>query len=111
MADTLEEKLAEIQRSFAGKIVIDGQQQLERFIQLLILVKDLRAPGKSGELLFTSFSTTDIAAILRQFTELSNYKVNTLQKKIAECGSAMRSNGEADPLREALTRFFFEGPR
>ena len=108
VSDILEEKMAEVQRSFAGKIVIDRPQQMERFIQLLILLKELRAPGRSGEMLFSSFSTTDMAAILRQFTELYDYKTNTLQKKIAESASAMRYDEEANQLREALTRFFFE---
>lgn len=111
VTDTFEEKMAEVQRSYAGKIVIDSQQQLERFIQLLILLKELRAPGRSGEMLFSSFSTTDMAAILRQFTELHDYKTNTLQKKITECTSAMRRDEEFAQLQDALTRFFFDAAR
>lgn len=110
VSDMLDEKLAEVQRSHAGKIVISGQQQLDRFIQLLILAKDLRAPGRAGEVLFSSFSTTDMAAILRQFTELQEYKINTLQKKIAECNEAMRRDARIEPLQEALTRYFFGNP-
>jgi hypothetical protein len=107
VSDLLEEKLAETHRSFAGKIVINGPQQLERFIKLLILVKDLRAPGKEVETLFSSFSTTDLSAILRQFTELHDHKINTLQKKIAECNEAMRRDARVGPLEEALTRYFY----
>jgi hypothetical protein len=107
VSDMLEEKLAEAQRSFTGKIVINGPQQLERLIQLLIVVKDLRSPGKGGGALFSSFSTTDLAAILRQFTELREYKVNTLQKKITECNEEMRRDPRMEPLREALNRYFF----
>jgi hypothetical protein len=107
VSEVVQENLTALHRSFAGKIVINGPQQLERFIKLLIIVKDLRAPGKPGEALFSSFSTTDLAAILRQFTELGEYKVNTLQKKIAECNEAMRHDARIEPLREALTRYFF----
>jgi hypothetical protein len=107
VAELVEENLAELHRSFAGKIVISGPQQLERLIQLLVVVKDLRAPGKAGEALFASFSTTDLAAILRQFTELREYKVNTLQKKIAECNEALRRDARIGPLQEALTHYFF----
>ena len=107
MSDIVQENLAELHRSFAGKIVINGQQQLERFIKLLILVKDLRAPGKEVETLFSSFSTTDLAAILRQFTELHDHKINTLQKKITECNDAMRRDARVGSLEEALTRYFY----
>lgn len=109
VSDLLEEKLAEAHRSFAGKIVINGQQQMVRFIQLMILVKDLRGPaqGKVGEALFSSFSTTDMAAILRQFTELHEYKLNTLQKKITECNDEMRGDARFAPLEAALVRYFF----
>jgi hypothetical protein len=105
--ELMQEKLSEMGRSFAGKIVITDPQQLEGLIQLLILLKDLRAPGKTGEALFSSFSTTDLAAILRQFTELKDYKLNTLQKKIAECNAAMHANDRIAPLQEALIQFFF----
>jgi hypothetical protein len=107
VSEIVQENLTELHRSFAGNIVINGPQQLERLIKLLIVVKDMRGPGKAGENLFSSFSTTDLAAILRQFTELRGYKVNTLQKKIAECNGAMQRDPRIEPLREALTRYFF----
>jgi hypothetical protein len=107
VSEIVQENLTALHRSFAGKIVINGPQQLERFIKLLIVVKDLRAPGKEVETLFSSCSTTDLAAILRQFTELREFKVNTLQKKIAECNEEMRRDARIEPLREALTRYFF----
>ncbi len=107
VSELVQENLAELHRFFAGKIVINGPQQLERLIQLLIVVKDLRAPGRAGDALFSSFSTTDLAAILRQFTELREYKVNTLQKKITECNTAMQRDPRIEPLLEALTQYFF----
>jgi hypothetical protein len=68
----VQENLAELHRFFAGKIVINGPQQLERLIQLLIVVKDLRAPGRAGEALFSTFSATDLAAILHKDTAHSH---------------------------------------
>jgi hypothetical protein len=98
VSEIFQQSLAELGRSYAGNIVIREPRQLERLIQLLILVKDLRAPDKKGDALFTDFSTTDLAAILRQIAELRDYKLNTLQKKIAESNQAMRN----DPLITAL---------
>jgi hypothetical protein len=105
--ELIEEHMAELKRSFDGKIVINGSHQLEKLIQLLILVKDLRAPGKTGAPLFSSFSTTDMAAILRQLDELGDLKLNTLQKKITEGNMALRINAKAAALEEALIKFFF----
>src|SRR6185437_10255230 len=107
--EIFQQSLAELGRSYAGNIVIHEPRQLERLIQLLIVLKDLRAPGTKGEALFTDFSTTDLAAILRQIAELRDYKLNTLQKKIADCNQHMRDDPRAEALQEALTRYFFGG--
>ena len=69
-----------------------------RYNDLILVVGDLR---------MLKDITTDLAAILRQFTELREYKVNTLQKKIAECNAAMQHDPRMEPLREALTQYFF----
>ena len=102
-----QQSLAELGRSYAGNIVIREQRQLERLIQLLILVKDLRTPGPKGDALFTDFSSTDLAAILRQIAELRDYKLNTLQKKIADCNQHMLDDPSVAALQEALIRYFF----
>ncbi|HEV2481490.1 MAG TPA: hypothetical protein VGS79_17590 [Puia sp.] len=107
VSEQFQQSLAELARSYAGNIVIRDPRQSERLIQLLILLKDLRAPGKTGETLFTDFSTTDLAAILRQIAELRDYKLNTLQKKISGCNQAMRDDARVTALQEALTRYFF----
>jgi len=107
--EQFQQSLAESTRSYAGNIVIREARQLERLIQLLILVKNLRSPDKKGDSLFTDFSTTDLAAILRQVAELRDYKVNTLQKKIAESNQAMHNDPRIVALQEALTQYFF-GP-
>jgi hypothetical protein len=107
VSEIFQHSLAELGRSYAGNIVVREQRQLERLIQLLILVKDLRAPGTKGEALFADFSSTDLAAILRQIAELRSYKLNTLQKKIGDCNEAMRDDPRVVALQEALTRYFF----
>ena len=107
VTEIFQQSLAELSRSYAGNIVIRDPRQLERLIQLLILVKDLRSPGKKGDALFIDFSTTDLAAILRQVADLREYKVNTLQKKIADCNHTMRDDARAAALREALVQYFF----
>jgi len=43
LSEQLRENLSEVTRSFSGKIVINGSQQVERLMQLLILLEDLRA--------------------------------------------------------------------
>ena len=107
LGETVSHYLGEISRSYAGNIVLHDSRQLERLIQLLIVVKDLRSPGKNGEALFAGFSTTDLAAVLRQIVELREYKVNTIQKKIAECNQRMFRDERVAALNEALSRFFF----
>ena len=78
----IESTVHDLLKSYSGKIVVNGKHHLERFIQLLILVKDLYDPGKPDNPLFTQFSTNDLAAVLRQIKELRELQVNTLQKKI-----------------------------
>ena len=107
VSDLFEHSLAEMGRGYFGNIVIREPRHMERLIQLLIVLKDLRAPGKKGEALFADFSTTDLAAILRHIAELRDYKVNTLQKKIGENNEAMRDDPRVVALQEALTRYFF----
>jgi hypothetical protein len=97
-----------IMRPYMGKIKIDGRHHLERFIQLLLLVKEVSVPGRPEETLFARFSTTDLAAILQQIEELREMKVNTLQKKI---GDGQRQLRRDDPrtqqLIRALSVFFY----
>ena len=104
----IESTVHDLLKSYSGKIVVNGKHHLERFIQLLILVKDLYDPGKPDNPLFTQFSTNDLAAVLRQIKELRELQVNTLQKKISDCGGNVRHN---DPrtaqLVAALTEFFY----
>ena len=109
VSELIEEKMTASYGSHHGEIVINGSHQIGKVIELLILLKDLRA-GKTGEELFTSFSTSDMAAILRQFEGLRPLKVNTLQKKIAEYTAVLRKDDKARPLENALVEYFFGPP-
>jgi hypothetical protein len=106
--EAVEARIAEVMGTHAGNAVIDGQQHLDKFIQLLVLLKEMRAPGEAGNFLFTQLSTTDIAAILRQFKELKTLQTNTLQKKVTECTQALRrGDAKTEALVAALTDFFY----
>ena len=75
LAETLsaaELKMNELTQSFSGKITLNNFHHQGRLIQLFILLKDLKAPGKKFQPLFKSFSSTDLAAILRQFEEFKD---------------------------------------
>lgn len=106
--EQVEEIVGETNRSHFGNIIITGWHHQKKLIGLFLLVKNLRSPGKMGEPLFSAFSTTDMAAILRQFEPWRPLKVNTLQKKIAECNETLQEDEKARVLEEALVRFFFE---
>jgi hypothetical protein len=103
-----ESKMNELTQSFAGKITLNNHYHQVRLIQLLILLKDLQAPGRKVQPLFKSFSSTDLAAILRQFEEFRDKKTNTLQKKIIESNNELHpGDPKVQSLTKALTDFFY----
>jgi len=104
----LEADMYEISRSYAGKIALNSQLHMEKLIQLLIIISDLRAPGKKIELLFEKFSAMDIAAILRQIEVFGDQRINTLQLKIPPARDHLNLNDpKVQKLIKALTDFFF----
>lgn len=101
-------KMEEMTRPYTGKIAFNNQHHKEKFIQLLILLQNLKAPGTKSELLFHRFTATDVASILRQLEENNSKKDNTLQ------GYVTRANQNLDPndprvqkLEAALLNFFY----
>jgi len=84
-----------------GKIDIYNEHHATKLIQVLRVLRDLRAPGKKGGPIFKTFSDMDMAAILRQFVLFGDKKTNTLQMKIAEVGRDMDLD---DPAVQKLTR-------
>ena len=104
----IESHVAELMNSFAGRITLNNHHHLIRVIQVLILLKDLSTSGKKPLSLFNNFSTTDLAAILRQFEELKDLKVNTIQSKISEANAELQPDDpKTEKLIKALTDFFY----
>src|ERR1700754_1903285 len=104
----VESRMAEVTQSFAGKIILNNHHHLIKVIQVLLLLKQLNAPGKKPLSLFKNFSTTDMAAVLRQFEELRVKKVNTIQIKIGEANDQLRPDDpKTEKLIKALTDFFY----
>ncbi|HEY4290586.1 MAG TPA: hypothetical protein VGN00_25975 [Puia sp.] len=104
----IEPRMVELTQSFAGKITLNNHHHLPKVIQVLLLLKDLNAPGKKPLPLFKNFSTTDMAAVLRQFEELRDKKVNTIQVKIGEANAQLRPDDpKTEKLIKALTDFFY----
>lgn len=103
-----ESSLKKMVQSYSGRIVVSDERSLDLIIQLLLLVKDLRAPGKKIAPLFRQFSMTDIASILHQFEYFKEMKVNTLQKRIIDCNIDLRpTDPKTALLIKALTDFFY----
>lgn len=104
----VEPRMVELTQSFAGKINLNNHLHLTKVIQVLLLLKELNAPGKKPLPLFKNFSTTDMAAILRQFEELRDKKVNTIQVRIGEANTQLRPDDpKTEKLIKALTDFFY----
>ncbi len=104
----VEPRMAELTQSFAGKIILNSHHHLTKVIQVLLLLKELNAPGKKPLPLFKNFSTTDMAAVLRQFEELREKKVNTIQAKIGDARDQLRPDDpKTEKLIKALTDFFY----
>ena len=106
--EIVEAGLKEVAQSYRGRIVMTDNRSLDRIIQLLLLVKDLRAPGKEISPLFSNFSQTDIVAILHQFEVFKDMKTNTLQKRVMKCFKELQpDHPKTVRLTEALTDFFY----
>ncbi len=103
-----EASLKEVAQAYRGRIEVYDERSLDRIIQLLLLVKDLRSPGKPISQLFRKFSQTDIASILLQFEVFKDMKANTLQKRVIRCNKDLRpTDPKTAQLVKALTDFFY----
>ncbi|HXB07916.1 MAG TPA: hypothetical protein VNW04_12380 [Puia sp.] len=101
----VEPRLSELIQSFAGKISVNGALQLERVIQLFLLLQKVKSPG--GAPLFESFTDTDLAAVLRQFDVFRDKKLNTVQKRIGDHKWQLTRNRNAEPMEDALQAYFY----
>ena len=105
--EAIETTMTGVMRSFTGAIGIDLPHHLERFIQLLIMIKDIKAPGKGGAPVFREFSATDLAAILRNIEIFRGMRVNSLQKRITEESRKLRDDERALKMKKALVEYFY----
>ena len=84
---------------------------LEKLVQLYILILSIKAPGEaaSENKLFKRFSATDLASILHlHFMAFKDKKFNTVQVKITECGDRLKiNNPKVQNLNQALEAFFY----
>ena len=104
----VEPRMVELTQSFAGRITLNNHHHLTKVIQVFLLLKELNAPGKKPLRLFENFSTTDLAAVLRQFEVLRDKKVNTLQVKIRDANDQLHPDDpKTEKLIKALTDFFY----
>ena len=95
VSDT-QNKMASLTDSFpAGNIELNNYNNLEKLVQLYILILSIKAPGEaaSENKLFKRFSATDLASILHlHFLAFKDKKFNTVQVKITECGDRLKIN-------------------
>ncbi|HEX9509094.1 MAG TPA: hypothetical protein VF939_01330 [Puia sp.] len=104
----IEADMNDLTRSYSGKIVLNNKHHTEKLIQVLILIGDLKVPGKKAEQLFQHFSAMDLAAILRQVEEFGDQRTNTLQLKISAAKNDLDLNDpKVEKLTKALTDFFY----
>lgn len=105
---TVEPKMAELLQSLSGNIVLNNRHHMNKVVQVFILLKDMKAPGKTHQPLFKAFSATDIVAFLRQFDEFKDLKINTIQGKITAANDELDlSDPKIQNLSKALTGFFY----
>jgi len=108
LLDRIGGEVSDLLRTYMGKVDLYNEHHMTKLIQLLRILRNLKAPGKKSVPLFKTFSDTDMAAILRQFILFGDKKTNTLQVKIAEVGKEMNLNDPAlEKLARALQDFFF----
>jgi len=111
MLDT-QEKITSLTDSFpAGNVELNNHNNLEKVIQLGVLILSINAPAKASteDKLFKRFSSTDLASILHlHFRAFKNKKFNTVQVKITECSDRLKINDpKVQKVVRALNDFFY----
>lgn len=106
--EILEAGMKEVAQSLSGRIVVSDERNLDRIIQLLLLLKEVRAPGKPIWPLFRRFKQSDIASIMHQFEAFKGTKTNTVEKRVIKCSNDLQpADPKAAQLTKALTDFFY----
>jgi hypothetical protein len=95
----------------AANIELNNYNNLEKLVQLYILILSIKAPGgaASEDKLFKRFSATDLASILQlHFLAFKDKKFNTVQVKITEYSDRLKiNNPKVQNLQKALDSFFY----
>ena len=106
-----EEKFGQLTDSFlTGNIELNNHNNLDRLIQLYILLQTIKSPDSVLEdKLFKRNSSTDLASILHlHFRAFKSKKFNTVQVKITECSDRLKINDpKVQKLVRALNDFFY----
>jgi len=106
-----QDKMTSLTDSFpAGNIELNNHNNLERLIQLYILIQAIKSPDSvSEDKLFKRNTSTDLASILHlHFRAFRDKKFNTVQVKITECSDRLKINDpKVQKLTKALTEFFY----
>lgn len=109
-----EEKMKTLTDSYVtGNIELNNQNHLDGVIKLFKILKDLQAPktpGKVPEQLFSKFSDTDIAAILRlHFDPLKSKQHSSIQRlDIKKADERIPGKSpKVEQLEKALQVFFY----
>lgn len=107
-----QDKMTSLTDSFpAGNIELNNHNNLEKLLQLFVLILSIKAPGEaaSEDKLFKRFSATDLASILHlHFRALKDKKFNTVQVKITESSDRLKiNNPKVQNLNHALEAFFY----
>lgn len=94
-----------------GKIELNNQTHEDKLIKLFKLLQSVMAPPKiaRAEQLFSSFSDTDIAAILwLHFEAFKNKKIETIPRNIRKADALIPDkNPKVKQLADALQDFFY----
>lgn len=107
-----QDKMTSLTDSFpAGNIELNNYNNLEKLVQLYILILSIKAPGEaaSEDKLFKRFSATDLASILQlHFLAFKDKQFNAVLVKITECGDKLKiNNPKVQSLNQALEAFFY----
>jgi hypothetical protein len=103
-----ESDLKEMSPSQIGRIEVSEERNLDRVIQLLLLLKDVTAPGQPLWPVFRRFKQNDIAAIMAQFEAFNGKQRNTIEKRIIQCRQNLPlTDPKTVRLNKALAEFFY----
>ena len=95
-----------------GNIQLNNRVHEEKLIQLLILIREIKAPPQQSktEQFFKKFPASDIAAILYlHFEAFNDNKLTTVRRKVTEQTDRIRPNqAQVKKLTEALQEFFYQ---